>query len=673
MKNLTNSFLLLCTILLLGCSSKEGLEFHSPDNNISVSIFTKENSSPGDNQLLYSVKFKGDKVLTECSIGLEFKNMDSFGKDIEIKEKQSNQVRSEWENKWGRNKKVENNYNEMILSLKEKREPNRKMDLIFRAYNNGVAFRYFIPEQESINSFEITSELTEFGFTNNHKVWATKYVGVYSDQENEFNEMKISEIDSVHLPLIVKVDEDKWLSITEANLTDWSGMHLRNYHKRLNTVSVSLAPRKDDPSIAVKSETPATSPWRLIMINDNPGKFLESNILSNLNEPCALKDVSWIKPGKSAWDWWWCDRYAPDADFKLGSNTETMKYFIDFASEMEWEYQLIDWQWYGEPFNPTEEFEWNPNLEADITTYTKNINIPELVEYAKSQNVKLFLWLEWNHANLQMEKAFPLYEKWGIAGVKIDFMAGEDQEMVNFYHRLVKLAAKHHLLVDFHGAYKPTGICRTYPNLITREGCLGNEYTKWSDRITPEHTITLAYTRGILGSMDFTPGAFVNVTEANFKTEEFTPFPMAMGTRCNQLAMMIVYESAFQVLCDSPFQYRKSPQGLDLLKQIPTTWDETKFIAGEMANFIVVGRRAGKDWYIGSMTDWDEREIDISLDFLGEGKYTATVWKDGDDANKNPTSLSREELDVENSTTLKIKLAKGGGNVIYARSKEQEN
>ena len=671
MKNLISSFLLLCTIFLLRCSSKGGIELYSPDNSISVFISEKGNENlPNNNQLVYSVQFRGDYVLDECTFGLEFKNMQPFGGGVEIIEKENSQVRNKWERVWGKNKKANDNYNEVVLTLNEKEAPHRKIDLIFRAYDDGVAFRYLIPEQEVIDSFNITSELTEFNFVGNHTVWTTKYVGAYSDQENEFNEMKISEIDSVHLPLVVKVDEDKWLSITEANLTDWSGMHLRGSTISQNRIKVSLAPRKDNPDVLVKSKTPASSPWRLIMINENPGKFLESNILSNLNEPCAIEDVSWIKPGKSAWDWWWCNNYAPDVDFKLGSNTKTMKYFIDFASEMGWEYQLIDWQWYGEPFNPTEEFEWNPNLEANITTSTQNINIPELVEYGKSKNIRLFLWLEWNHADRQMEEAFPLYEKWGIAGVKIDFMAGEDQEMVNYYHRLVKLAAKHHLLVDFHGAYKPTGISRTYPNLITREGCLGNQYTKWSNRITPEHTVTLAYTRGILGSMDFTPGAYVNVTEANFKTEEETPFPMVMGTRCNQLAMMIVYESALQVLCDSPYNYRKSPHGLDLLKQVPTTWDETKFVAGKMGDFISVARRSGEEWYVGSMTDWDEREIDIPLDFLGEGSYTATVWRDGDDANTNPTSLIREEIDVDMTTILRAQLAKGGGHVIYLRHKK---
>ena len=238
MTKLIFSFSILLTLILLSCSSKNGLELHSPDSKISVSIFAQENSSENDSQLFYSVQFNGEEVLKECSFGLEFKNMKPFGSAITINEQSTNEVRSEWENKWGRNKKVKNNYNEITLSLIEKIEPKRKIDLIFRAYDDGIAFRYLIPKQENIDSFEITSELTEFGFTNNHKVWATKYVGAYSDQENEFNEMKISEVDSIHLPLVIKVNAERWLSITEANLTDWSGMHLRNYHKQSKTLEV---------------------------------------------------------------------------------------------------------------------------------------------------------------------------------------------------------------------------------------------------------------------------------------------------------------------------------------------------------------------------------------------------------------------------------------------------
>jgi alpha-glucosidase len=401
------------------------------------------------------------------------------------------------------------------------------------------------------------------------------------------------------------------------------------------------------------------------MIEDSPGKFLESNLIQNLNEPCKIGDVSWITPGKSAWDWWWCNRYAPDAGFELGPNQETMKYFIDFASEMGWEYQLVDWQWYGEPFAPTDSYQWNPNPDADITTCIPGIDIPSLVEYADSKNVKLLVWLEWHHADRQMEEAFPLYEKWGVAGVKIDFMASESQEMVDFYHRTVKLAARHHLVVDFHGAYKPTGFSRTYPNLVTREGVLGNEYTKWSDRITPEHTVTLAFTRNILGEMDFTPGGFVNVTPDQFRLESDAPSPMVMATRANQLAMMVVYESALQVICDSPHNYRNSPAGLDFLKIVPTTWDETRVINEQMSDYITVARRSGKEWFIGSMTDGSARNLKIPLDFLDPGTYRATIWQDGEDAGENPASLVKREIEVNPVETIEASLAPGGGHAVH--------
>ncbi|MGD8781219.1 MAG: glycoside hydrolase family 97 catalytic domain-containing protein [Ignavibacteria bacterium] len=401
------------------------------------------------------------------------------------------------------------------------------------------------------------------------------------------------------------------------------------------------------------------------MISSSAGTFLETNILSNLNEPCAIEDISWINPGKSAWDWWWSNSYAPDAGFELGSNTKTMKYFIDFASEMNWKYQIVDWQWYGEPFASNDSNNYAPNPDADITTYTDVIDIPELVKYANDRNVKLFLWLEWHHADNQMDEAFSLFEKWGIAGVKVDFMNRDDQEMVNFYHRLVKKAAEYHLLVDMHGAYKPTGFSRTYPNFITREGVKGNEYNKWSKDVTPEHTITLAFTRNLLGEMDFTPGGFVNVTKDQFKTEKPGSQVMVMGTRYHQLAILVVYESALQVICDSPFNYRNNPSGLDFLEIVPVTWDETKVINSEVGNYITVARRSDDQWFIGSMTDWDERTLDIPLYFLAEGTYEAKIWKDGKDANQNPVSVIEETGEVNNKTVLSLELAKGGGFVIH--------
>ena len=237
--------------------------------------------------------------------------------------------------------------------------------------------------------------------------------------------------------------------------------------------------------------------------------------------------------------------------------------------------------------------------------------------------------------------------------------------MVQFYERLVKLAAQHHLVVDFHGAYKPTGLSRTWPNLMTREGVLGNEYTKWSDRITPEHTVTLACTRNILGEMDFTPWAWVNVIPGEFRTESAGQTPVVMATRCNQLAMMVVFESALQVLCDSPHNYRNKPGGLDFLQLVPTTWEETRVLNEEIGNYITVARRWGEDWYVGSMTDGDPRQLSVNLDFLGEGKYSATLWKDGANAADDPSELEKEVVEVDASSTLELALAPGGGAALY--------
>jgi alpha-glucosidase len=435
----------------------------------------------------------------------------------------------------------------------------------------------------------------------------------------------------------------------------------------MNELVTALAPWYDNPSILVKSKAPRKSPWRVMMIGDAPGDFLESDIIQNLNEACAIKNPSWITPGKSAWDRWWCGDYLPDVDFKIAMNDATMKYFIDFAAEMGWEYQLVDWEWYGEPFHPELGSRFM-HPDADITTMIPGVDIPGLVKYAKKKGVKLIIWLEWMAVDRQMDEAFALYEKWGVAGVKIDFMARDDQYMVNFYHRCVQKAAEHRLIVDFHGAYKPTGWSRTWPNVITREGVLGNEYTKWSDRITPDHCLTLPFTRGFLGEMDFTPGGFRQKTKETFRAVGHDgPGPFVMGTRCYQLAMMVVYESALQVICDSPYSYRSSPAGLDFLKIVPTTWDDTKVIHGKVGDYITVARRSGDTWYIGSMTDWTERILDIPLDFLGKGKYKAEIWMDAHEANDYPDRLMKAKKIVSSKDIIKAEMASGGGHVVVLR------
>jgi alpha-glucosidase len=401
------------------------------------------------------------------------------------------------------------------------------------------------------------------------------------------------------------------------------------------------------------------------MVGDHPGAFIESDILENLNAPASF-DASWVKPGKSAWDIWWSGGYAPELGHKLRMDTAGMKYFVDLAAEMGWQYQIVDWGWYGPAFAsgamPA------PAPDGNITNVVPELDLPGLISYAKKKDVKLILWLLWNHVDKQMDFAFPIYEKWGIAGVKIDFMDRDDQEMVDFYERVAKTAAKYHLLVDFHGAYKPTGWNRTYPNVITREGVLGNEYNKWSNRVTPEHTVTLPFTRGMLGGMDFTPGGFRQKTPETFRAVgSDSPGPFVMGTRVHQLAMLVVYESALQVLCDSPYDYHSSPAGTDFLKVVPTTWDDTKVINGEVGKFITVARESKKEWYVASMSGADARILQIPLSFLGPGKYRAEIWADAYEAADYPDRLMKQTSVVTRTDILNASLAPGGGWIARIR------
>lgn len=671
MKFLITALLFAVSIYLLSSCSSNPLVLQSPNNQIKVILesVADDPAMQGVGQIRYSVYFKGKEIVGSSMLGLEFRNMPDLVTDLTVSGTERYQIDKTWERVWGRNKTVRDRYNELAVHLSGAPD-GLEMVLMIRAYNDGIAIRYILPEQENMGNFELTGDRTRFNFNGNHRVWAAHFGGFVSHQESEFNEMYLDDPrmeEITGLPLLIEGGEDAWMAITEANLTDWAGMYLRAVEGEDYVLEAVLSPWPGDPELLVKSKTPRTSPWRVIMIGDSPGDFIESDLIANLNEPCALEDVSWIEPGKSAWDWWWCNRYGPEVDFELGPNTETMKHFIDLAAEMDWQYQLVDWFWYGPPHK---EGTWEGHPESDITTMEPEIDIPGLVEYGTERGVKILLWLEWEHADRQMEEAFPLYEKWGVAGVKVDFMQRDDQYVVNFYHRLVKLAAKHHLVVDFHGAYKPTGISRTWPNLLTREGIMGNEYTKWSNRITPEHKVTIPFTRGILGEMDFTPGAFVNVTVDDFKVESEAPSPMVMGTRCNELAMMVVYESPLVVLCDAPYNYSNSPAGTDFLKIVPTTWDETKVLNAAVGDYITTARRSGSEWYVGSMCDANGRDLEIPLDFLEDGNFEATVWKDSEDADVRPANLVRESVIVNKNSLIEAKLAPGGGHVMHIRPVE---
>jgi len=646
----------------------------SPDGNIVVTLEVKERLEPypSGERLYYSVTYKGRVVLLDSPFGLDFKGMPPFAKDLSLQEERRREIDNTWKPVWGTHSSVRDHANELTLSLMERHSASRELKLLVRVYDDGFAFRYLFPEQGGLGKFKLAAERSEFHFPPEEAIWAADYGSFRSHQEAPFVRQKIAELKpgaKIGCPLLVQLGT-AWLALTEANLADWAGLYFTR-SSGANAVVTLLSPRTDESDVAVISQAPRASPWRTVLIGETPGELIESNLILNLSEPVALRDTSWIRPGISTWDRWWCGGYAPDfKDGKVGVDTESMKYFIDFAAEMGWQYQLVDWTWYGPPFDPEHPFGLVGNPTADITRSVPEIDIPELVRYGGRRNVRILLWLDWDNANRQMEKAFPVYEKWGVAGVKVDFMQRDDQEMVNFYHRLVTLAAKHRLVVDFHGAYKPTGLRRTYPNLLTREGVLGNEYNKWSELVTPEHNVTIPFTRMLCGPMDFTPGGFRHKSREAFRPAgSDEPGPFVMGTRAHQLAMFVVFESPLQVATDSPYNYRSSPRGLDFLRVVPTTWDNSKVLGGFPGEFILMARKSGEDWFLGGMNGNETRELQVHLDFLDAGEYTARLYLDADEAADYPDRIWERSTGVSPDTTWQVKMAAGGGFVAHIKKR----
>ncbi|MGZ8878361.1 MAG: glycoside hydrolase family 97 catalytic domain-containing protein, partial [Candidatus Aminicenantales bacterium] len=417
---------------------------------------------------------------------------------------------------------------------------------------------------------------------------------------------------------------------------------------------LSVPPRRrfDQP---VKGTAPKSTPWRVLMVGPDPARFIERNyLILDLSAPCAIADTSWIKPGKAAWDWW-SGSYATGVAFKPGMNTATMKHYIDFAARHKFEYMLVDAGW--APMSEDGRIE-------DILRYRPEVDVPAIIAYGKSKGVATLLWVEWQALGRHMDEAMALYEKWGAAGIKVDYMNRDDQDMVDYYEKVVKTAAEHRLTVDFHGAYKPTGLRRAYPNLLTREGVMGLEYSKWSDRITPEYDVTIPFTRMLAGPMDFTPGAMRNAARGKFEARDIAP--MAQGTRAHQLAMYVVYESPLVMVSDYPEAYEGQP-GLEFIEKVPTVWDDTKALGGLPAKYVAIARRSGDGWWIGAMTNWDARELDLPLDFLGAGEYEATIFADGADAAVEATSLEITKKTVKAGDRLMLKLAPGGGAAVMIK------
>jgi alpha-glucosidase len=674
--------LLAARVVSLPAQEPFPLKVTSPNGQIALLLWeasataTPANSTAGTAPrplaagLRYAVEFKGKRLIEESELGLELapqqqgkqKGSESaeqltLGLGMHRADTRTDNVEESYPIPVGKTSNVHNQCSAVRAQFKD--GSGRELWIEARVFDDGIGFRYVVPEQASLKQVKIARELTQFIYAKDATTYPLILDGFQTPYEDEYVQRQVSGLHKewlIGLPFLAEEPGVGWVAVTEADIDNYPGMYLKKSNDRFG-MHAELSPRVDEPGVAVDGTTPVTSPWRVLMIGDEPGRLIESNIVLNLNPPSRIADPSWIKAGKSAWDWW-SGEAAPGADFKTGMNTATMKHYIDFASASGFPYMLIDAGWAAAPNAKPDDY----SQLADITRVNPDVDMPGLLSYASEKRVKIWLWSHWTSVDKYMDQAFPLFEKWGIAGVKIDFMNRDDQQMVGFYHKVVELAAAHHLMIDFHGAYKPDGLRRTWPNLITREGVMGKEYLKWSARTTPLHDTTLPFTRMLAGPMDYTPGAFGNANRETFVPRNVEP--MGLGTRAHELALYVVFESPLEMVSDFPEHYKDQPE-FDFIKRVPATWDEVKVVSGRPMEAITLARRSGKDWYVGSLTNWNERDVTIPFTFLGDGDYMAEMYSDAADSGQEPTHTSFSKLGVNKNSALEVHMVSGGGNAIW--------
>lgn len=592
--------------------------------------------------LAWRAEADGKPLIAESPLGLVFKGGITFGPDAKIVSVERSEHSGSWINSVGKRRMVPEAWREMRVSLVDGKA-SRPFGLIVRASDDGLAFRYDLPVQPVAQDFVLERELTEFRFAADHRCW----IGSESNcAESVYPGRRLSEIPVTSetkgkagkpfegvLPLLVETP-DRFVAIAESDLLDWAGMFLSG--TGLPGVRVALAPREDGNG-AVVSSFPRKSPWRVVMIGERAGDLIESDLIDTLATPSRIGQPDWVRPGISAWDAWWTGINPSQPKFKgleCRGDTRSHLEYIDFAAEMGWPYQLVDWFWY----------------KGDLAKPLPHVDLPALFAHASDKGVRLFIWMHSKDLKAMGEdKAFEMVSKWGAAGVKIDFMESDSQETVRWYEQTLEKAARHGLMVVFHGCYKPTGFARTYPNYITQEGVLGNESNKYGrNQCTPGHTVMLPLTRGLLGPMDFTPGGFLNRAE---KDSTDAPPAQVIGTRARQLAMGVVYFSPLLVLCDSPANYR-GQAGIEFYRGLPTVWDETVALQAEPGRVVTIARRSGKRWYLGAMNGAEPATLDLDLGFLGDGRWTVRSFSDkpggrpADVVEKSAQILRGDRLDV---------------------------
>lgn len=646
-------FPLAALCLFSGLRAKE-IKVSSPDKRIKFELFDNAGS------IGYRVWYNGSPVVNFSRLSISFKEGGVFDHQLRLGAPSIDRVTEDYQLITGKASHIHSESNRLQISIKEGTGLKRELKLEVRVFNDGLGFRYLIPQQQQWQLVNVTDEANTFNFAGDPMVLTLFRENYTTSHEGIYDHLHVSEIKPdtlMDMPALFELPKGIYVGLTEASLRDYAGMYLV---KHQGVIQGCLSPLPGQTEIKVKATLPHSSPWRVMMISNRVGALIESNILTNLNEPCAIKDVSWIKPGKTTFPWW-NGNVTPDTSFAPGNNFETNYYYVKFcaANNIQThsvvEYGLKEW------YINNDGVGFDPGPTADPSKPVALLDMQKLCDSAKKLGVGIRVWVHWRALYPNLDKAFTQYEKWGLEGLMCDFMDRDDQEMVNIQEEILRKAAQHHLHLQFHGAYKPTGLNRTYPNEFTREGTLNYENDKWGRRVTPDADINIPFTRMLAGSTDYHLGGFRAANEKTFKVHYTAP--MVFGTRCHMLAMYVVLENALGMVCDFPDAYLGQP-GFDFIKLVPTVWDETHVVNAKVGEYITIARRNKGEWYVGTITNNTQRQVETPLSFLPNGNYTAEIWSDAPDAGVDPNKLVKEIKNVTPQTVIKTAMTGGGGQVI---------
>jgi alpha-glucosidase len=653
MKNITACLLVIIS-LSVNAQKLKSFQLKSPDGKITVTIDATKNLS-------WSVKHENTQVLLPSFISLSLSNGEVLGKNVVVANSKMSSIQSNISAAVYKKAIVADNYNQLVINFKN------NYGVIFRAYNDGAAYRFTANRKDSLI---INSEQSEFNFDNDYKTFIPyvrepRYNGdkFQTSFESLYEERKLSEFlkDTLGmLPSLIELNDGKKAVILEADLESYPGMYLQSNSQTSNSLQGVYAPYPlaetgggwnginyivtSRANYIAKTVGTRNFPWRALVISTNDKELADNDMVYKLASPSRVNDVSWIRPGKVAWDWW-NDWNISHVDFKSGINTPTYKYYIDFAAANNIEYIVMDEGW---------------SVKYDLDKISDKINLQEIIDYGKQKNVGVILWATAHAFMGKLDEELSKYAKMGVKGFKVDFFDRDDQKMVDFIYDLAKKGAEYKLMIDMHGMYKPTGLQRTYPNAIGFEGVRGMENVKWAPNDdVPRYDVTLPYIRMMAGAMDYTPGAMRNSNKANFRP--INSMPMSQGTRCHQMAMYVVFEAPLGMLSDNPTIYQKEQECTNFIAKVPTEFDETVALDGKVGEYLAIARRKNDTWYVGAMSNWNARDITIDFSFLGDGTYEAEIFKDGINADRDATDYKKEVITVTKNSKQTISLSNGGG------------